>query len=53
MGLTCPVCKGIVSVVLTKKRNGLHFKCERDPRHYRGFIMDRPYVEELKRQAGV
>ncbi len=49
--LTCLVCNGPVVIALTKKGNGLHFKCEKDGRHFRGFVMDKQYLQGVMRHA--
>lgn len=48
----CPVCKGPITVSLTKKGNGLHLRCKKDGKHLRAFIMDQVYVDGVKRRAG-
>lgn len=48
---TCPVCSQPVSVSLTKKANGLFLRCTADGKHYRGFIMDKPFVDGVLRRA--
>lgn len=47
----CPVCSGPVSVSVTRKTNGLFLRCQADGRHFRGFIMDRSFVDGVLRRA--
>ena len=49
--LKCMVCHGPVIISLTKKGNGLQLRCQKDGRHYRAFVMDREYVQDVIRRA--
>ncbi|MCH7686638.1 MAG: hypothetical protein IH899_08160 [Planctomycetes bacterium] len=42
--LKCMVCHGPVKISLTRKGNGLYLMCQKDGRHFRGFVMDKEYV---------
>ena len=47
----CPVCQGIIEVKLAIGRKSgkpsLSLVCPADARHYRGFINDRAYVQNV------
>ena len=47
----CPVCGLRLSLSIAKgRKSGKHsimLKCARDGRHFRGFIADRSYVDEV------
>ena len=49
--LKCMVCHGPVIISLTKKGNGLYLVCQKDGRHYRAFVMDEEYVQDVIRRA--
>ena len=47
----CIVCHGPVKISLTRKGNGLYLTCQKDGRHFRGFVMDKEYVLGVVRRA--
>ncbi len=49
--LKCLVCHGPVIISLTKKGNGLYLRCQKDARHYRGFMMDKDFLQGVIRRA--
>ena len=40
----CMVCHGPVKISLTRKGNGLYLRCQKDARHFRGFVMDKEFL---------
>ena len=49
--LKCMVCHGPVRISLTRKGNGLYLQCQKDARHYRGFMMDKDFLQGVIRRA--
>ena len=53
---TCPVCGGAIEMRLAKGRKSgkpsLSLSCPADARHFRGFINDRRYVENVLSNYG-
>ena len=48
--IPCPVCKGPLELRVTQSKSGkpgLMRVCPKDPRHFRGFIKDREYVDRV------
>ena len=49
--ITCPICQNQLSVKVAKGRKSnkpfIMLKCDKDGRHFRGFITDQEYVKKL------
>jgi len=49
--INCPICSNPLSVTVAKGRKSnkpfIMLKCDKDGRHFRGFITDQDYVKKV------
>ncbi|MFC1947961.1 hypothetical protein ACFLXY_08595 [Chloroflexota bacterium] len=49
--INCPICTNPLSVTIAKGRKSnkpfIMLKCDKDGRHFRGFITDQEYVKKV------
>ncbi len=46
-GMLCFICGNSIDVYVNGKGTGLNLKCSRSALHFRGFIMDKPFMKRV------
>ena len=54
--INCPICSNPLSVRIARGRKSnkpfIMLKCDKDGRHFRGFITDQEYVNKVLKEPG-